>query len=196
MSVHFSGGRLLLQNVTDNDWYYIDVRINADGLPTLHPYQEAAFENGEVDYDVYVLIRANNGIVYKLGLETNEDGEVTYSWVEATLPFTQRVINVFLKDTTTGLLYQVTGVENDTDGIVYVNVAPATPAGVNTRTLTEPCRCPTAVSVMEEVVVLTEAAVLEECSIVVPAAPTLPTHLAGSGRSEPIVGSGDDENIY
>lgn len=195
MGIHFSGGRLLLQNVSDNNWYYLDVRINAEGLPTLHPEQISAFDNGEVDYSTYVLIRANNGIVYQLGLETNSSGEVDYSWVEAEVPFTQRPITLFLKDSTTGLLYRVTGVENDIDGIVYINVAVATPSGVNTRTLTEPCTCPTAIEVMEETNVLVEVGVLEECSIVVPAAPNLPSFIAGSGRRERIRGSGSGESI-
>src|SRR5678815_803537 len=97
------------------DRYYLDVRINSEGLPTLHPFQEIAYNNGEVDYDTYVLIRANNGIVYKLGLQTNDDGEIDYSWVEADLPFEKRVMTLFLKDTTTGLLYQIFGIENDID---------------------------------------------------------------------------------
>jgi hypothetical protein len=195
MSHHISSGKLLLQNVSDNNWYYLDVRINAEGLPTLHPEQVIAFNNGEVDYDTYVLIRANNGIVYQLGLKNNSDGEVDYSWIEASLPFTQRPINLFLKNSTTGLFYQISGVENDIDGIVYVNVSLAIPGGNNSRTLTEPCSCPTDVSVMDAAVVLTEAGVLEECSILIPAAPTLPTYVAGSGRRERILGSGNGEKI-
>lgn len=194
MSYHFSQGRLLLQNVSDNNWYYLDVRINEEGRATLHPDQTIAFVNGAVDYLSYVLIRANNGIVYKLGLQTNEHGEVDYSWVEAELPFEQIPINLFLKDSTTGLLYKVTGLEDDNDGVVRVNVAQVS-VTTGTETQTIPCNCPVEASAMPPESNLTEAGVLEECSIIVTPQSALPRFLIGSGNQERIQGSGDGEKI-
>lgn len=194
MGIHFSNGRILLQNITDNNWYYLDVGLNDAGLPALRPAQIIAFNNGEVDYDPYVLIRANNGIVYKLGLLTNGDGKNDYSWVEADLPFEFRVINLFLKNSDTGLLYRVQGLIDEGDGEIRVNVSFASEAIAAGETLNVPCNCPTEASIMTPDVVLQPAGVLEECAVLVPEKPTLPTYLVGSGRGEKITGT-DGEKI-
>lgn len=193
MSLHYSSGKLLLKNITDNQWYYLEVRVDAqDGLPHLYPHQTIAGDYSLSDYDEYAVIRANNGLLFKLYLETNNSGQIDFALTDD-FELEKLPSILFLKDTTTSFLYLLQLLENDQDGEVYPNLTNNF-TGQTTTTVNSPFKCSAPVSVVDGKCI-TKAEPLTQETVIVPVGPTLPTHLAGSGTGEDIVGSGNEERI-
>lgn len=100
-SLHYSNGRLLLQNETDDAWYYVDVQI-VDSEAHLRPGQ-VAIDIGDVDtFSAAAYLIGPDGNTYKFYLAT-VDGEVHAGVVESDpLPLTR----LFVKGTN-GLYYEI-----------------------------------------------------------------------------------------
>jgi hypothetical protein len=196
MSLHFSNGRLLLKNTFDNQWYYLEARIGTDLLPHIMINQTIAGDFSLSDYDEYAIIRADDGVLYKLGLTTNGDGVVTYSFDAASLPVSQLPVKIFVKDSNTGLLYSLTGGISADDGNIYPAIAQYTSTGNNSidrpfrrnslaTTIAQPCR---------------HAAAFFSQSIVI-VGPNIPLPVTDNGAiligegGEDIIGEGNSENI-
>lgn len=144
MSLHYSSGKLLLKNITDNLWYYVEVRIDSqDEHPHIYVHQEASDEDGLSGYDEYAIICADNGDIYKLGLYTNSEDVVTYSFESSAL--TKPADRVFVKDTTTGVRYSLTGVYNETYLRAYLRISQVSVSAALT-TVDSPFRCHAAVT--------------------------------------------------
>lgn len=184
MSLHYSHGKLLLKNTSDGEWYFLDARIGGDLLPHLHPEQEVAGDYSLSEFDEYAIIRAVDNSLYKLSLYTNEEGVVTYR-LSAYSDITQLPVRVFIKDTTTGLLYALTLTENGDSVYPELNLA----GGIATTTQARRCFCPV-ITTVETSRTITAATVLEECSIVLPVPIEPPTPPIGS---EGILGEGGEE---
>lgn len=138
-NIHISNGRLLLQNITDELWYFVDVEI-VDELPYLRISQSNIVVQS--DYNPYVVIKDSDGYYDKLFLDTN-DGEVHYG-VER-LIVGEPAIRLYLKGD--GVYYEILMTIND--GNPYVQIVDSsgnvlttiplpwrqiTPAGFKTET--------------------------------------------------------------
>jgi hypothetical protein len=99
----------LLKNTTDSEWYYLSATVDDDdALPHINVNQVSQGDLSLEEFDEYVILRsADDGNLYKLGLETNGDGEVTYTFFAATLPVSYRPVRLYVKDQSTGLTYEI-----------------------------------------------------------------------------------------
>lgn len=183
MSLHFSNGQVLLKNVTDDNWYYLAVSVDAqDGLPHLAPSQESLGDLTLEEFSEYVILRcADNGVLYKLALATNEAGDIDFSFVAADVPVSQIPIRLYLKDQSTGLLYEVTASMDPFTGEVYPAVT-AYSAAANTRTINKHQRCMTPVNTVEPACVV-PADATDEGDIIVGPSTAVP-------RSPILIGEG------
>jgi hypothetical protein len=149
MSLHFSNGRVLLKNTTDSEWYYLSATVDDDDvLPHINVNQVSQGDLSLEEFDEYVILRsADDGNLYKLGLETNGDGEVTYTFFAATLPVSYRPVRLYVKDQSTGLTYEIKATMDPFLGQVRPEVVVYSVAS-NTRTIDKSQRCMAPVSVV------------------------------------------------
>jgi len=119
MSLHYSNGQLSLQNISNLNWYYVGVSIGVDNKPHLNISQIPSTNFSTYNFDNYAIIRADDGNLYKLGIYTNFEGVITFSFEPATLPVTKQPVVIFIKDVTTGLIYKLSGKINAADGLIY-----------------------------------------------------------------------------
>lgn len=139
MSLHYSSGKLLLKNTTDNQWYYLSASLLSDGSVYLKVHQDSQGTLSLVNYDTYAIIRAVDGVLYKLSLVTNGSGVVDYSFNVAILPVTQSPVRIWIKDVDTGGLYELTGEVAEATGLIYPRLNSYN-AAVNTL-LDRPFKC-------------------------------------------------------
>lgn len=140
MALHYSSGKLLLRNQDDGEWYFIEVRIDiTDGLPHIYVHQTVGDEVSlDSTFDEYAIIRVDTGVLYKLGIETNGSGAITYSFEIATLPVAKLPSRIWIKDTTSGILYELLGTMSQWDALVYPQLTQASIS--TTTTLNSPFR--------------------------------------------------------
>ena len=182
MSLHYSSGKLLLQNTSDDEWYYVEVRIDDDdGLPHIYPHQDIAGDYSLSDYDSYAIIRSAEGYLYKLSLRTDVDGNVTYDLSIADLPVTQLPVRIFIKDTTTGLSYQLIVTEG-VDGVGYPELVTAGSIVSTGTTLDRPFACHSPVTTTDNIC-KSAANFLTKATVLIPTQVPLPTggFLLGAG---------------
>jgi hypothetical protein len=193
MSLHYSSGKVLLKNTSDGEWYFVEIRMGSDDLPHLYPHQDIAGDYSLKDYDEYVILRASGAGLYKLDLYTNSEEVVTYRFTLVEAP-EKLPIRLFLKDTTTGLLYLVIAAEDEDDGNFSVNITQASPtSGTNTTTSPFRCKSPVSVTVAR---CMSAVGVFARATIMIPAQVPLPTggFLLGAG-GEGLLDTGGGEEI-
>lgn len=136
LSPQINNGRVLLQNTTDELWYYLGVALNELAQPTLTPGTtsvDISSALAERAAPSFVLL-ADNGYYYKITLQT--DGPVvTYNLELLSTPEPSQ--KLFLRESTTGTFYEVVAVENEEDSTVYLSVIPI---GNDLATINSPWR--------------------------------------------------------
>jgi hypothetical protein len=183
MGLHFSSGRVLLKNTDDSEWYYLSASIGSDLLPHISVAQVIAGDFSLEDYDEYVVLRcADNDTLYKLGLETAEDASITYSFEPSPSPAIYRPIRLFVKDTSTGILYEITAKQDAISGEVYPQILAY--SGANNTTIAKAQRCSAAVSILTPAC-LSPAEVMTHGTIIIPPA-------NNAGRSHLLQGEGGE----
>lgn len=194
MSLHFSNGQVLLMNTSNSEWYYLAVAVDDDdALPHLAPSQVSLGDLTLEEFDEYVVLRcAETGDYYKLGLATNGNGDIDYSFSILTLPLAYRATRLFLKDQSTGLLYEVTAEMDPFIGGVYPAITAFGDIAGNTRTINSPFKCQSAVTRVTPACVVPATAMTEETIIVGPStAVPVQELLIGEGGGA-LEGEGDD----
>lgn len=118
---HISNGRVLLQNTTDDLWYYLGVvpidSEDSTSEPTLALDQTIVTITSS--FSTYVVLKADNGDYYKMELVTIS-GVVTYKLTLLSTP--EPVIRLVLKNLTTDEYFRVVLVEPQEDGTVYAGL--------------------------------------------------------------------------
>jgi hypothetical protein len=187
MALHFSSGRVLLKNTDDSEWYYLSASVGVDLLPHISVAQVIAGDFSLEDYDEYVVLRcSDNDTLYKLGLETNENGTITYSFEPSPSPAIYRPIRLFVKDTSTGILYEITAQQDVNTGEVYPQILAYSAA--NNTTITKAHRCQAAVSVLEASC-LSPAEVMSHGTIIIPPANNAPRSVILQGEGGEAIGA-------
>jgi hypothetical protein len=193
MGLHYSNGRLLLKNTTNNEWYYISVSIGTDLLPHIKVDQTIAGDFSLSSYDEYAILRADSSVLYKLGLKTTVDGAITYLFEPAVLPVEKLPVLVFLKDQDTGILYTLTGAISVADGAIYPKLANI--SAINNTLLDRPFVCVTPATYTSNTC-RHPASFIVQHQIIIPPVVPLPTPDEGGGilgeSGESILGEGGE----
>lgn len=100
---HISGGRILLQSITDESWYYVDV-FTFEGNPAVQVSQVPAEDIPEDTFLGYIVLRGSDGEYYKLQLKDFE-GDVFYN-ISEPLEDREPSYRLFLKSSNTGVTYE------------------------------------------------------------------------------------------
>lgn len=120
-SPYISNGRLLLQSITDSEWYFVDVEI-FESNPFIRPGQ-TAIEIGQGSFATYVVLLADDGTsYYKLSLNTVSPGVVHYSVDSLATPETP--MRLFLRGTD-GAYYEIVMTISSEDGQGYMQIISA-----------------------------------------------------------------------
>lgn len=124
MSLHFSNGKLLLKNTTNNQWYFVDVAVDAaDGKPHIRVDQTAQGSFYAKRWDTKAVILSSNDdpddiTIWEMGLQTNGAGVVTFSFNAVETP-TYPTTRLMLKDNDTGKFYEILPSPDQDTGEIY-----------------------------------------------------------------------------